>query len=62
MDFNGTSIKIKLITHKIKQVDFAKKTGINEVRLSRILNNRVNPSETEKSLIFEKLAAIKEDN
>lgn len=55
MPFNRIAVRTKLFRKEIKQVDFANKVDIQEVRMSRILTGRIIPTRAEKQRIKEAL-------
>jgi transcriptional regulator with XRE-family HTH domain len=51
----NTALKMAILTSGLTQTDVAKKTGIHESRLSRIIRGHYEPNDVEKRLIAKSL-------
>jgi transcriptional regulator with XRE-family HTH domain len=54
-------LKFAILERFLRQADFCREAGLREDRLSRIINGRSDPTETERRLIIEKLGVPEND-
>ncbi len=57
----NTQLKIALLGRALRQFEVARRTGMSETRLSRIVQGRAEPTEAEKAALSRELGATPQD-